>query len=399
MSKVCVAVLFFSFSNAFLIPTGWQGDHNETSHAGRLVKRVGRDFGTFDAPCAGAEGACNNACYYVKCQAADDPNANRITYIGPKGAGNAVDPTTRKPREDDINRQESGCQAANGGAVCGNYPFSQDWINDQTQATNFDCDEWPPAASQQVAFNDKVHKNSLRCMLQGENRALGSRIGNFINGVGGPYPGRLLAGRMSRDDFFAVTFNTAGADQSKLGYCLGQGGAAGCVTDGFQFGMTAKTVPSGRISAHYNPPTDNHYALQNAGVGDLFQCSVEVTRNGDNDFSNIAVFDSNNLPVTDPTTTACSIIDANGLCEIRGLPQSLIMGKSGTFGTALVFEYSTIGNVNHFLFNTESSGNGRGPATDAGSPLKYCNGILPAVGQEQFECWFPCYQTADGRPA
>ena len=33
----------------------------------RFVKRAPTDFGTFAVDCQGSEGACNNACYYIRC--------------------------------------------------------------------------------------------------------------------------------------------------------------------------------------------------------------------------------------------------------------------------------------------------------------------------------------------
>jgi hypothetical protein len=37
-----------------------------------LEERAARDFGTLQVNCAGAEGACNNACFYINCQVASD---------------------------------------------------------------------------------------------------------------------------------------------------------------------------------------------------------------------------------------------------------------------------------------------------------------------------------------
>lgn len=33
-----------------------------------FVKRAPTDFGTFSVDCRGSESACNNACYYIRCQ-------------------------------------------------------------------------------------------------------------------------------------------------------------------------------------------------------------------------------------------------------------------------------------------------------------------------------------------
>ena len=32
-----------------------------------FAKRAPTDFGTFQVDCKGSEGACNNACYYIRC--------------------------------------------------------------------------------------------------------------------------------------------------------------------------------------------------------------------------------------------------------------------------------------------------------------------------------------------
>jgi hypothetical protein len=118
----------------------WIGDFQAPGRADRLFhKRAPRDLGTFEVDCKGAEGACNNACFYIRClvcqqnisiilhftdlvQHPNDPNANRITYIGPNGGLND---------EAQRNRYESGCdfKAQHSGSVCRNFPFSQKFSN------------------------------------------------------------------------------------------------------------------------------------------------------------------------------------------------------------------------------------------------------------------------------
>lgn len=44
-------------------------------HAAQVLAQ-GRDCGSFTMSCDGAEGACNNACYYINCIA--PPNADRV---------------------------------------------------------------------------------------------------------------------------------------------------------------------------------------------------------------------------------------------------------------------------------------------------------------------------------
>lgn len=45
------------------------GNYLAPGRADRLFyKRAPTDFGTYQVGCAGSEGACNNACYYIYCQ-------------------------------------------------------------------------------------------------------------------------------------------------------------------------------------------------------------------------------------------------------------------------------------------------------------------------------------------
>jgi hypothetical protein len=54
-----------------------QSDESETVHTPNILapgradrmfeKRAGKDFGTFEIDCKGGEGACNNACFYIRC--------------------------------------------------------------------------------------------------------------------------------------------------------------------------------------------------------------------------------------------------------------------------------------------------------------------------------------------
>ncbi|EON68583.1 hypothetical protein W97_07841 [Coniosporium apollinis CBS 100218] len=362
------------------------GNYYGPGRADRMLPRAApQDFGTFKVNCRGSEGACNNACYYIRCEAPNDPDANKITYIGPNGNNG----------EADRNRYESGCQAQQGGSVCGNFPFSQKFIDDQSKATSYTCDEWPPAASQQETFDKKAHKNSLRCMPGGENSSLGAKIGNFINNRG-TFPGRP-GGVMARGDYFRVDPDVTNADQSKVKFCLGQG-TTNCGSDGFQFEMTAKKTQNGKISSPYDPKgTDNHYALQNTVYKDIFQCSVELTRDGDNDFKNVKLFDWENKEVTQ--TTSCSIPGNTGTCDLQGLPNDLQLEKQGNFGTKLGFTYapgSQNTNVNYYKWDSETTGDGRGPATDDGSPLRFCK-VTTSGNEQSIECWFPCYQNVDGK--
>lgn len=83
-----------------------------------LVKRAGRDCGTWTMFCGGvpgsgdkrgkpAVGACNNACYFVNYLSGGE-------YIA------TYDPSVDNAR----NREQSGCQTSDG-SVCNAMPFSQ----------------------------------------------------------------------------------------------------------------------------------------------------------------------------------------------------------------------------------------------------------------------------------
>ena len=237
-----------------------------------------------------------------------------------------------------------------------------------------------------------------------ENGSLGAKLGNFVNDQG-TYPGRP-AGVMNRDDFFRVDFlaNIGTADQSKVKFCLGQG-TTNCGSDGMEFGLTAKPIGGGKISSHYNlAGDDNRYALQNTAYADLYQCSVEFQRQGDNDFTNVILADWENHEVQ--TTTSCTIPVNLGACVLQGLPNDLQITRSGPLGSQIVFEYApgmSGTNVNNFAWDSLTSGNGRGPWTDPDTdpnrqPLRYCK-VVPgsAPNTEDTTCWFPCYKNSNGQ--
>jgi hypothetical protein len=75
-------------------------------------------------------------------QAPNDPDADKIVYTGPDS------------RDNDRNRIESGCQVnlPRSSSVCTSFPFSQAFSD---KLADWQCDEWPPAASQQPAFRTK----------------------------------------------------------------------------------------------------------------------------------------------------------------------------------------------------------------------------------------------------
>ena len=388
LTSICAAALLLPgyLSYAANVGTGeWHGN----GRVDRLAKRAGKDFGTFKLKCKDAEEACNNACYYVYCQASTDPNAKKVVYAGPQ---------KDNKKEYDQNRYESGCQSATGGSVCGNFPFSQKFIDDQSKAVSYTCDEWPPASSQQQAFGSKAQPNSLRCMPGDVNTRAGGRLTDFYNDNGGPYPGRP-SGAMARDDFLNIDFDLNGADQTKLKFCTGSQQSQ-CGSDGFEFGLTSKPTQNGKISAPYDPKgSDNRFALQNTVYKDIFQCSIEFTRNGDNDFKNIKLFNWENVEKTDPNSKSCSITGATGTCDLKGLPNVLTLTKNDKFdGKPIGFEYDpgTNAGVNNFKWDSESTGDGRGPATNDGKPLRFCKVTTKGTTQD-VQCYFPCYENADGQ--
>lgn len=320
-------------------------------------------------------------------QAAKDPDANKIEFIGSKNTA-----------ESDKNRIESGCNFNNprSGSVCTNFPFSQKFSDPHT--TTYQCDEWPPALARQVEFNKKTYKNSLRCMPGSENTSLGSKLGNFVNDQGGPYPGRP-SGAMNSGDFFRVDFlaNIASADQSKVKFCKQQ---LDCGSDGFQIGMTSKPVGGGKIEAPYFLAQDNNeYALQNTVYKSLFQCSVELTRNGDATFNNIKLFDYKNTQAG--TTQKCTLNADGNTCTVTGLPNDLQIQRIGKLSTkpGIGYEYApgtANTNVNNFKWNNEDTGNGIGPDNDAGAGDRYCK-VRTSGTTQTVSCWFPCYKTKDGQ--
>lgn len=64
------------------------GNYHAPGRAERMFeKRAPKDFGTFKVDCKNSESACNNACYYIRCQVSSSldviiriqtPSANNI---------------------------------------------------------------------------------------------------------------------------------------------------------------------------------------------------------------------------------------------------------------------------------------------------------------------------------
>lgn len=158
-SAICTAFLLQAWSAIAHNDVATLPDTSRTpSRLDRLMPRQApRDCGRYTLNCAGAEGACNNACYHINCNINSGPNRDRFTYVGPNARA-----------EQDKNRQQSGCTAKDGGSVCGNYPFSQKF-RDPTLTGIVQCDEWPMASSIQADFVAGTIRNSLRCIPGGEN--------------------------------------------------------------------------------------------------------------------------------------------------------------------------------------------------------------------------------------
>ena len=169
-----------------------------------------------------------------------------------------------------------------------------------------------------------------------------------------------------------------------------------CGNDGFQFDMTEKQTSTGKISFPYDPfaklpgarQHDNHYALDETVYPDLLQCSVELTRNGDNTFE-ATLFNWNNDNVGHDTK---QIPGGRGTATFTGLPLGLKIGKTGPLNSLTTFEYGDDPNaqVAYFKWDSESKGIGRGPATDGGDPQRFCK-ITPGNNKQDVQCWFPCY--------
>jgi hypothetical protein len=249
--------------------------------------------------------------------------------------------------------------------------------------------------SQQLPFGDPNRKapNSLRCMFHSENESIGGKLGNFARNNG-----------MARDDYFKVDFlkKIASADQSKVKFCLP---LLDCGQDGKQIELTEKKVGNGKISSYYNRNgDDNKYSLSNVAYKDLFQCGVSFTREGDQTIKDIILDDWENKDHKPPRI--CTLAKNGDTCLLKGLPNDLQVKRTGNFGTKLEFEYEpgkAGSNVNNFAWDSDMSGNGRGPWTDPASdpnrqPLRFCKVVAgSAPNTQKFTCWFPCYRNADGK--
>ena len=114
--------------------------------------------------------------------------------------------------------------------------------------------------------------------------------------------------------------------------------------------MSEKPTQNGKLSTPYNPfknddgpGTDNHYRLQNTAWPDLLQCSLELTRNGDNDFEDVQLVNWKNDHVGGKHKA--TIPGNTGTADFKGLPLTLHVNKQGNFGTKVGFTYGDNPNI------------------------------------------------------
>jgi hypothetical protein len=163
--------------------------------------------------------------------------------------------------------------------------------------------------------------------------------------------------------------------------------------------MTAKTIQNGKISVDYDlNGNDNRYSLWNTPYKDIFQCGVAFIRQGDNNFESVLLKDWKKTRVQMTTKFPISTVGTN--YTLQGLPNNLTITRTGNFGTSFDFVYAASDNVNYFAWNSETTGDGKGPWTldPNPQPKRLCKVIRTAANAEFTECWFPCYRTADGNP-
>lgn len=242
------------------------------------VKRA-TDCGTWTMFCGGlppkdgstqrgapAEGACNNACFYM--------NFINRDFVASYDSS----------ADNDHSRVQSGCETRDG-SVCNKMPFSQRFHDDFEQEPGgnqeYNCDEFPMAGMAQDDFSpDGPPRNSLRCIDRHENSAGGAQLKNFIDGVGRGLDGRTCDGPLPDGATFKIAFNYDGADQSKLGFCHLDSSVA-TLDIWHQFYLTQLAGgQSGRIDYPYDPDTSNRYAVASTAE-DVLQCKLRVVRTSD----------------------------------------------------------------------------------------------------------------------
>ena len=228
-----------------------------------------------------------------------------------------------------------------------------------------------------------------------ENLKLGIQLKQIYGGNTPNTAGKKA--KMDPGDYFKMTFDTTGADMTKLQYAKPK---PDCTNDGMQFQMTKKPLKGGLITPSAPTAKDNEYTLhgKNKPVG---MCSIDFHRVSDEDFTDICV--------TDETNTDCSkggmatIKSATGSHDAKGLPQGDVrITRTGDLGTKLKFKFGDI------EWDTESKGTGKGPGGSRGlSTHSWCRELdssakvasrastskKPAAGKQ------PAKQPAQANPA
>ena len=356
----------------------------------------GRDCGTFKLACERAEGACNNACYAINCI---NTAYSTFTYVGPTTV-------PRNRNEANRNREQSGANVSGGTGkpVCGAVPFSQKVRDPAAEALGLDpvtaaldSDEFPMASSQQDDFQEGTIRNALRCIPDGDNRRSGRRVGDFINNRGPGRAGKTCEGRLRRDDHFVFDFDFTGADTSKLQYCIPDSNTQqiDCSNDGFQFHLSELPTDTGRFDFPYDNVTDNHYQItrlpsdDNNTPADILQCSVQVDRTGNDDFSaEIFDVDGNSQGTQDAT-----LEDALDQFSVDGLPYPVTIQKTGNIGSEVRFTFEPASGgtpdpvFGSFTWNTDS----KGFSDDISGDGSYCQVGDVASKKQSTKCYFPCY--------
>ncbi|KAI4182506.1 MAG: hypothetical protein LQ346_006569 [Caloplaca aetnensis] len=306
----------------------------ERAHSRDVVKRAGRDCGTFTMACEGAGNACNNACFHINCQPGGQASTTMVQAFH--------DPQDNRLGDTTIN-----------------------------------CDEWPMATTRQADFVPGQVRNSLRCIDQTENSYAGGQLAAFIRG---DLPARgqrkTCAGTVVTGDFWQVKFDLTGADPSKTRYCTQTGG---CANDQYQFHMTSK---ASAIDFPYNPSTMNRYTQEGTGGKDLLQCSVTVHRVGDMAF-NIAVYDNTGAKRGEK---ALSAFANTASIDVPGLPHILTFKKNGPLvasGAANLFVYRS-------PFPVSWGGDTQGSSPYNPTNGKWCSVTNSGTGTQDLLCYFPC---------
>lgn len=263
---------------------------------------------------------------------------------------------------------------------------------DPTTAT-YDSDEFPMASCQQSDFQAGTIRNALRCIPASENQNGGAKLGGFIN-RNAATGGKTCTGKVRRGDTFVTVFDLTGADTSKTQYC---NAPTNCANDGYQFHLTDLPSDGGSFNFPYENTTDNHYQITRLASdelntpADILQCSVQVQRTGDDDFS-ATVFD---VLSTNKGTNSATLSDDGDSFSVDGLPYPVTITKTGVLDTTVDFTYQpesgTVDPIRgDFVWNTDSVGHSIAVDKDG----HYCDVGAVSGDEQSIECWFPCYAFA-----